>query len=255
MASVTKRKLKSGAVVYELRVFRGRDARTGKQLTSFSRRYRPPQDWPEDKAMQRARREAARFEAACRAGRIAPPAEKGTGREVSRLLRHPGDAMTFPAFARVLLNNMAITHAPNTITNYRNVLKRAEREFGDVCVQQIGAEKIQAYLLGLYIERNGRKDAAVSYNTMLKHYMVLHRAFQTAVEMGLLERSPMQGMRKPRPRSGEIIRRPQAYTEQEVRRMIACLEHEPAKWKTLVMVMLDSGCRRGEVLGLILIYV
>ena len=55
MASVTKRKLKSGAVVYELRVFRGRDARTGKQLTSFSRRSRPPQDWLEDKAMQRAR--------------------------------------------------------------------------------------------------------------------------------------------------------------------------------------------------------
>ena len=33
MASVTKRKLKSGAVVYELRVFRGRDARTSRPTT------------------------------------------------------------------------------------------------------------------------------------------------------------------------------------------------------------------------------
>ena len=41
MASVTKRTLKDGSRVYEIRVFRGRDPITGKQLTPYTERYTP----------------------------------------------------------------------------------------------------------------------------------------------------------------------------------------------------------------------
>ena len=42
MASVTERYLKDGTRVFEIRVSRGRDPVTGKQLTPFTTRYTPP---------------------------------------------------------------------------------------------------------------------------------------------------------------------------------------------------------------------
>ena len=45
MASVTERRLKDGTRVYEIRVSRGRDPLTGKQLTPYSTRYTPPATW------------------------------------------------------------------------------------------------------------------------------------------------------------------------------------------------------------------
>lgn len=55
MASVTKRTLKDGSRVYEIRVFRGRDPITGKQLTPYTERYTPPESWSDKKAMKQPR--------------------------------------------------------------------------------------------------------------------------------------------------------------------------------------------------------
>ena len=39
-------------------------------------------------------------------------------------------------------------------------------------------------------------------------------------------------------------------TEEEAKYIISCLDNESMMWKALVMFMIDSGCRRGEVVGL-----
>ena len=44
MPSVTERTLKDGSRIYEIRVARGRDPVTGKQLTPYKTRYKPPED-------------------------------------------------------------------------------------------------------------------------------------------------------------------------------------------------------------------
>ena len=76
MASVTERTLKDGSLVFEIRVSRGRDPVTGKQLPPYCKRYPPPKTWSVKKAQKQAQVEAAKFEADCKAGKIKTRAQK-----------------------------------------------------------------------------------------------------------------------------------------------------------------------------------
>ena len=60
----------------------------------------------------------------------------------------------------------------------------------------------------------------------------------------------MQKLKRPKPRKDEIEKEVQVYTEEEAKYIISCLDQESMMWKALVMFMIDSGCRRGEVVGL-----
>ena len=59
----------------------------------------------------------------------------------------------------------------------------------------------------------------------------------------------METLKRSKPRKDEAEKEAQVYTE-EARYIISCLDQEPLMWKALVMFMMDSGCRRGEVVGL-----
>lgn len=76
MPSITERILKDGSRVYEIRVARGRDPVTGKPLTPYTTRYKPPEGWSAKKAMKRAQIEAAAFEARYQAGEVMTRAER-----------------------------------------------------------------------------------------------------------------------------------------------------------------------------------
>ena len=90
----------------------------------------------------------------------------------------------------------------------------------------------------------------VGHKTVLKHFIILHRIFASAVENDVLQVSPMQKLKRPKPRKDEIEKEAQVYTEEEAKYIISCLDQESMMWKALVMFMIDSGCRRGEVVGL-----
>ena len=58
-------------------------------------------------------------------------------------------------------------------------------------------------------------------------------------------------MKKPRrSKDCQPDRGGKAYTEEELKFIIGCMEHEKLEYKALVYFMADSGCRRGEVCGL-----
>lgn len=42
----------------------------------------------------------------------------------------------------------------------------------------------------------------------------------------------------------------ETFQPEEVQKIRDCLEHEPIKWKTMTHLLLITGCRRGEVMGL-----
>ena len=62
--------------------------------------------------------------------------------------------------------------------------------------------------------------------------------------------SPMQRMKKPKPKKDEIKTDSKALTLEQSKRLIECLKAEPLMWRALVMLLLDSGCRRGEAVAL-----
>ena len=256
MPSVTERTLKDGSRVYEIRVARGRDPVTGKQLTPYTTRYKPPEGWSAKKAMKQAQVEAAAFEARCRAGEVMTKAERKTYEQeqiriAEQAKREEASKLTFSGYVELFLKESTISRSDGTLTNYRNVFRRAIPFLGDYKMEEITPVIMRSYITELQTngvsERNGEP---LSYNTIAKHYNVLHTFFEAAVTDEIIEFSPMQRMKKPKPKKDEIKMESKALTVDQSKRLIECLKNEPVMWRALVMLLLDSGCRRGEAVAL-----
>ena len=257
MASYTARKNKAGEIVsYQIKVTRGRDKLTGKQLTPFTTTYTPPEGWSKRAVERDLVRFMGEFEAACKRGEVLTKEqqkqlEQDKLNEAERQRLEEARKPTFKRYVESLLQEMRITNAPGTIENYNMVLRRAGAVFNDYKLEDITPAMVRAYIMEYQANgKNEKTGEPVAYRTVEKHYVVLHRIFQSAVENEILSVSPMQNMKRPKPRKDEVPKEVQAYSEEETRYIIKCLDSEPLKWKALVMFMIDSGCRRGEVIGL-----
>ena len=256
MPSVTERTLKDGSRVYEIRVARGRDPVTGKQLTPYTTRYKPPEGWSAKKAMKQAQVEAAAFEARCKAGEVMTKAERKIYEQeqiriAEQAKREEASKLTFSSYVELFLKESTISRSDGTLLNYRNVFRRATSFFGEYKMEEITPVIVRSYITELQAngvsERNG---APLSYNTVAKHYNVLHTFFEAAVTDEIIEFSPMQRMKKPKPKKDDIKMESKALTLDQSKRLLECLKNEPLMWRVLVMLLLDSGCRRGEAVAL-----
>jgi len=175
MPSVTERTLKDGSRVYEIRVARGRDPVTGKQLTPYTTRYKPPEGWSAKKAMKQAQVEAAAFEARCRAGEVMTKAERKTYEQeqiriAEQAKREEASKLTFSGYVELFMKESTISRSDGTLTNYRNVFRRATPFLGDYKMEEITPVIMRSYITELQTngvsERNGEP---LSYNTIAKH--------------------------------------------------------------------------------------
>lgn len=256
MASITKRTLKDGSRVYEIRVFRGRDPITGKQLTPYTERYTPPEGWSDKRAMKQAQVEAATFEARCNAGEVMTKAErKAYEQEQIRIAeqakREEESKLTFSAYTEIFLKQVALNRSPATLNSYQIVFRRAAAKFSTYKMSDITPVMMRSYFTDL--QTNGVSElngTPLSYNTIARHYNMLKTFFESAVDNEIIEYSPMQRMKKPKPKKGEGSNEAQALTEEQTRKLIERLEKEPSMWRALVRFFLDSGCRRGEAVAM-----
>lgn len=256
MASYTARKNKAGEIVsYQIKVSRGRDKLTGKQLTPFTTTYTPPDGWSKKAVERDLIRFMGEFEAACKRGEVlTKEQEKARAIEqIEQAKREQAEQESKPTFTRYI--EMYIKEkaafAPGTLENYRTALQRAAAVFGEMKMEDITNLTVKQYINDL--QANGKNQfngKPLAHKTILKHYIVLHALFENAVENEVIEVSPMQKMKRPKPRKDETPKEPVVYTESEVQYIYKCLDNEPLKWKALVMFAIDSGCRRGEIIGL-----
>ena len=69
MANIQARKNKEGQIIsYSIRVYRGRDPETGRQLSPYACTWRVPEGWGEKRARKEAEKQAVLFERRCRQG-------------------------------------------------------------------------------------------------------------------------------------------------------------------------------------------
>ena len=256
MASYTARKNKAGEIVsYQIKVSRGRDKLTGKQLTPFTTTYTPPDGWSKKAVERDLIRFMGEFEAACKRGEVlTKEQEKARAIEqIEQVKREQAEQERKPTFTRnieMYIKEKA-AFAPGTLENYRTALQRAAAVFGEMKMEDITNLTVKQYINDL--QANGKNQfngKPLAHKTILKHYIVLHALFENAVENEVIEVSPMQKMKRPKPRKDETPKEPVVYTESEVQYIYKCLDNEPLKWKALVMFAIDSGCRRGEIIGL-----
>lgn len=257
MASMRPRKNKQGDIIsYEIRVSRGRDKLTGKQLTPYTMTYTPPEGWSKKAIERELQKVAGEFEAACNRGEILTKEQArakalADQQEAERARMEEQRKPTFSRYIDSFMKTKAASFAPGTLENYLFALNRAKAVFGDMRMEDISTYDLKQYIADLQSSgKNEKNGKPLAHKTVLKHYICLHSFFESAVEDEIILNSPMQVMKRPKPRKDELPKEAVVYDEAQVAYIIDCLDKEPLKWKALVMFMIDSGCRRGETVGL-----
>ena len=238
MPSIRKRISKTGKVFYEIQVSRGRSR---SRLTS---RWYPPNGWSKRAIERELTKVAAEFERRCDNGEIVSRAEK----KESDLLKEQEAAkvQTLRQYGeRVFMPAKTVSISENSRCSFQGTLDRwIYPAIGDIRMPDITAAHISALLLEL--QAKGKAHA-----TVVKVYTVLKSVFKMAYMSDVIPKNPMEKVERPKQKKGEKLSDdPPAYTAEEVKYILSCLEKEPLKWQALIRLMIDTGIRRGECCGL-----
>ena len=86
----------------------------------------------------------------------------------------------------------------------------------------------------------------LSAKTVLEHHRLIHTVLDQAVKEGLIPSNPADRVMLPKAEKKEV----NYFQPETVAAIRNALESEPLKWKTLTHMLLITGARRGEILGL-----
>ena len=90
-----------------------------------------------------------------------------------------------------------------------------------------------------------------SHATVIKVYTVLRLLFDLAYQTDVITRNPMDKVNRPKQNKDENLQTGvECYTVEELREIIHALSAEPLKWQCLIMILIETGIRRGECVGI-----
>lgn len=113
-------------------------------------------------------------------------------------------------------------------------------------ISKQSAQKIMTALKDNKLFEEIEKDKTLSSETILHHHRLLSTILSCAVEWQLIPSNPCSRVKPPK------VERKEANYLDEIQsaELINCLENAPLQYKTIIMLLLYSGMRRGEVCGL-----
>ncbi len=86
----------------------------------------------------------------------------------------------------------------------------------------------------------------LSDKTILEHHRLISTILAQAEKEMLIMYNPAAKASPPRPKAD----RPDYYQPDELEAILEALESAPLKWKAITYILMDTGARRGEILGL-----
>lgn len=99
------------------------------------------------------------------------------------------------------------------------------------------------------LNKNQNEDKGkLSSATVRRYYTILQSVLHSAYKLGLIGSNPADSDRITLPKLEE--QKTDIFTTEELNNMLDCLESEPLQFKVLVHLALNTGCRRGELVGL-----
>lgn len=147
---------------------------------------------------------------------------------------------------KVFMPELSITCSENTRTSYQgNFNRHIIPALGSMKLPEVTPTQINSLLLSL--QASGMKTS-----TAIKIYTILSSLFKKAYMEDAIERNPMDKVHRPKPRKDELVEAEstKSYTEKDMAFILSVLSQEPLKWRCFVELLIDSGCRRAEALGL-----
>ena len=236
MASIKEKLDKNGNVVYQVQASNGRGRRVW-------RTFRPEPTWSKRTVQRELQRFAAELESRLDDGEVLTRQE--SEQKTAAAAVEAAKIKNLRQYAEtVYLPEKAASVAEKTRTSYAQLLQQhVYPVLGSVPMPEITAAMLKALLAGL--------PEHFAFASRVKVYAVLHGLFKEAVMDDTLDVNPMDKV--PRPKQSKDAALPaehKAFTVEETRYILHCLEEEPLKWRTFILLLIDTGCRRGEACGL-----
>lgn len=230
MANIQERRDKSGKLIsYSIRVHRGRGA-DGKQLKPWTTTFEVSPTWTEKSARKKAEAFAATFEKECREGVTSDSRQK------------------FAAYCDYVIDLKEQRGAKHsTIASYRDLAARIYPHIGHIKLRDLRADQLNDLYSALAQEgQNKRTGGKLSAKTILEHHRLISTVLEQAMKEGVVPFNVAGRAVLPKAERKEV----NYFQPEQLASIREALETEPIKWKTIVHLLLITGARRGEILGL-----
>lgn len=149
------------------------------------------------------------------------------------------DSVTFGEYADKWFDTYITTKKPSTIATYKKILKAIKPAFGDVRITDIKTDSIQQYL-------NQNKDMAKK--TLKERLSRISQILDSAIEDGIISTNPAKSKRLTIPT--DKVKERDAIPLETVKQIIADSSKLEEQERRYLMLLITTGCRRGEILGL-----
>lgn len=134
-----------------------------------------------------------------------------------------------------------------TYQEYERYCKNIGHCIGHIKVKDLNVKILEDFYNELKIcKGKGKNKDGYSEKTVKHHYTLVSEILNTAVKWGYLYTNINQNVTPIKVHKNEI----QCYSPEDVEKLIEILQNEPIKYQAIIMLALDSGCRRGELTGL-----
>ena len=169
--------------------------------------------------------------------------------EASRMAQQglpvPKERVTVAAFLADWLDSVQHRLKPKTVARYQDYVRLHLSALGTTYLARLTPSQVQALYSKLLNEPrpNGKK---LSPTTVHHLHTVLHTALESALKKGLVARNVCDLVDAPTIRRTEM----KTLTQYEAQRFLQALEASQDRFYTLYTLVLTTGMRQGELLGL-----
>ena len=227
MASITKRK---GS--YFIAVSCGYD-QNGRQIRR-TMTYKPEANMTERQIQKEVQRQAVLFEEQVRNGQVS-----SDGR------------LKLADFVPMYLETAKQRLSPYVYERYTHIISLGIiPALGHLKLRDIRPVHIQRFIddLSKRDTHLDGKPGRLSPSTVRRYYTMICSLMKSAYKLGLIGINPAERERITLPKLEE--EQTEIFTEQELADLIQALEGEPLMFRLLIHMALNTGCRRGELMGL-----
>lgn len=135
--------------------------------------------------------------------------------------------------------------ALKTYKAYELYSKNIENGIGHIKLKNINAKILEDFY------RDLKENTTLAEKTIKEHYNIISNIFNLAIKWGYIAYNPNNQVERIKVHKKEI----EFYTPSEVQQLISALDNEKyledlyihARNKALILLAIDSGCRRGEI--------
>lgn len=213
---------------YQIRVSAGYDS-TGKQIIR-SRTWKPDIKLTAKQTEKELQRQIVEFEKQVQQGYVID------------------ERMTFEKYADYVLKLKERTGSKHrTLTRYKELLLRINPAIGYMKLEEIRPAHLNNFYTALSADGlNKRTGGKLSNKTILEHHRLISTIMTQAEKEMLIPYNPAHKATPPKMEQREV----NYFQPEQVAAIRDALETEPLKWKVATHLLLLSGCRRGEIMGL-----